>query len=87
LVIEKLYKRPPSSGHVVAGESKMLRPTSKTGGGVPMLGEENPVAVALKESREEIAALSEFLCSEGFWSDEEAQKMIAETRDLAPVRL
>jgi hypothetical protein len=69
------------------GESKALPPTSRTWGGVQMLNEENPVTTALKESREQIASLREFLYREGFWSDKEAERMIAETRDLAPSML
>jgi len=46
-----------------------------------MQGQANPVTTALKESRNEIAALREFLYSEGFWSDKEAEMIVAETRD------
>jgi hypothetical protein len=49
-----------------------------------MQGKDNPVTAALKESRNEIAVLREFLYSQGFWSDQEAEKIIAETRDLVP---
>jgi hypothetical protein len=44
----------------------------------------NPVIATLRESRDEVTSLTEFLCREGFWSDEEAETMIAETRDLTP---
>jgi hypothetical protein len=46
-----------------------------------MLQKKSPVTVALKESLNEITTLREFLCREGFWSDREAKKIIAETRD------
>jgi hypothetical protein len=46
-----------------------------------MPSQDNPVTVALNESRNEIAALREFLYREGLWSAEEAEKIVAETRD------
>jgi TPP-dependent pyruvate/acetoin dehydrogenase alpha subunit len=51
-----------------------------------MLFECNPVTVTLRESRDEIASLREFLCNEGFWSEKEEQKTIAKTKkaDLVP---
>lgn len=43
--------------------------------------QQNPVIATLSESRDEVISLSDFLFREGFWSDDEAKRMIAETRD------
>lgn len=42
---------------------------------------DNPAVAALTESRDQIASLSEFLCREGLWSEREAQRVIAETKN------
>jgi len=46
-----------------------------------MQGQGNSVIVTLTESRDEIASLSECFCSEGFWSNQEAEMTIADTRE------
>jgi len=80
----KSYKTTLSSGHVVSLSLMGVQGLSEGVDELLQLVHENPARVALKESRDEVAALAEFLCREGFWSDEEAEKVIADTRDVAP---
>ena len=42
--------------------------------------QDNPAMTALAESRDEVKALNEFLCHEGLWSEQQAERVIAETR-------